>query len=826
MKPASPSSAVVPPDAFADGLGVRVRLAEKAGEELEVLRLTPEFVSVPAFEFALRERVGRLANFRHAYYARVRRVDRLDNGSVLGIVSEHASGVRLSHVLAIAEHHKLDLDINAALCLLRQLVPAIAMLHQNAREVAHGALAAERILITPHARVVITDYVLGSAIDQLRLSRERLWRDLRIAVPPGAGTPRLDHRADVMQVGAVALSLVLGRRLGKDELRFLPDLVGGATENTALGDRAPISAALRQWLLRSLQADPRGSYESAAEAQQGLEEVLSGEGGYIAAPIALETFLTRYQECAVLGLMDEDDLRESATPPPATSPTITTPQAAGAAAPRSSDSVSTTAADPPSGRVALPQRSNPASGRVPVARPNDPPSGRVTVARRQEPPSGRVLVAAPSDPPPARVPVSNAGQRSADIPLVVQPLAEAPQPRAEPARPTRQKPARAVAPDPVADAQRELSREIAAAHAAEHMFGMHEPVETSAPSQPRARDVVAETRLRTWQRIEHVTLVIVLAIAIGEGAFIWWAFLRDASLFGEAGRLAVDSRPVGIPVVVDGEARGTTPLNIKLKEGAHVLELRAGTDARVLPITIRAGETYAQYLELPSVRMNGTLDIRESPGARVFVDGQLRGTSPMKVADLVAGSHDVVIDGRARVRQTVTIEAGATTTLGGNTKSGVSPGAAAPSASGTGWVAVNAPYEMQVVEAGRVVGTTSGERLALPAGRHELDIVSATLNFRQTKTVEVGAGQVAAVSVDLPRGTLVLEADVPAEVTVDGEKVGTTPLANLPVTIGPHEIVFTHPQFGEQRHAVSVTLGVPVRLSIRLQPMTPPQRQD
>jgi hypothetical protein len=257
-----------------------------------------------------------------------------------------------------------------------------------------------------------------------------------------------------------------------------------------------------------------------------------------------------------------------------------------------------------------------------------------------------------------------------------------------------------------------------------------------------------------------------------------------------------------------------------------VLELRAGTDARVLPITIRAGETYAQYLELPSVRMNGTLDIRESPGARVFVDGQLRGTSPMKVADLVAGSHDVVIDGRARVRQTVTIEAGATTTLGGNTKSGVSPGAAAPSASGTGWVAVNAPYEMQVVEAGRVVGTTSGERLALPAGRHELDIVSATLNFRQTKTVEVGAGQVAAVSVDLPKGTLVLEADVPAEVTVDGEKVGTTPLANLPVTIGPHEIVFTHPQFGEQRHAVSVTLGVPVRLSIRLQPMTPPQPQD
>jgi hypothetical protein len=34
--------------------------------------------------------------------------------------------------------------------------------------------------------------------------------------------------------------------------------------------------------------------------------------------------------------------------------------------------------------------------------------------------------------------------------------------------------------------------------------------------------------------------------------------------------------------------------------------------------------------------------------------------------------------------------------------------------------------------------------------------------------------------------------------------------------IGPHEIVFRHPQFGERRHAVSVTVGVPVRISVEM----------
>ena len=102
-----------------------------------------------------------------------------------------------------------------------------------------------------------------------------------------------------MQIGVVALALVLGRPLGDDDLRDLPSLLASATENSVMGGREPISEPLRRWLSRALQLDSRDAFESALEAQLALDDVLSGEGGYIAAPIALESFLARYEECAL-----------------------------------------------------------------------------------------------------------------------------------------------------------------------------------------------------------------------------------------------------------------------------------------------------------------------------------------------------------------------------------------------------------------------------------------------------------------------------------------------------------------------------------------------
>ena len=44
--------------------------------------------------------------------------------------------------------------------------------------------------------------------------------------------------------------------------------------------------------------------------------------------------------------------------------------------------------------------------------------------------------------------------------------------------------------------------------------------------------------------------------------------------------------------------------------------------------------------------------------------------------------------------------------------------------------------------------------------------------------------------------------------------VGTTPLANIVVPIGDHEVVWRHPEFGERRQTVRVTAGTPARIGM------------
>jgi serine/threonine-protein kinase len=83
--------------------------------------------------------------------------------------------------------------------------------------------------------------------------------------------------------------------------------------------------------------------------------------------------------------------------------------------------------------------------------------------------------------------------------------------------------------------------------------------------------------------------------------------------------------------------------------------------------------------------------------------------------------------------------------------------------------------------------------------------------------VDVRAGQVTAVAVPVPNGTLNVNADPWATVLIDGASVGETPLGNLSVAPGEHEIVFRHPQLGERRQRVIVRADTEMRVSVSMQ---------
>lgn len=101
-------------------------------------------------------------------------------------------------------------------------------------------------------------------------------------------------------------------------------------------------------------------------------------------------------------------------------------------------------------------------------------------------------------------------------------------------------------------------------------------------------------------------------------------------------------------------------------------------------------------------------------------------------------------------------------------------------------------------------------------GRHELDIVNEALGYRATRTVNVSPGLVAGVRLEWPKGSMSLNAQPWADVWIDGEHLGETPIGNVAVPIGTHEVVFRHPELGEQVVPTTVTLNGTARLSVDL----------
>jgi hypothetical protein len=748
---------------FVDGLGER-RVAADAntGELLQILRIRSELTAVPSLEFALRERTARLMNFRHAYYARVRRIDRAPGGG-LAIVSDHVEGTRLSDVLRVTQQRGLQLNTNAAVCLIRQLVHAIALLHENVRDASHGLVAPERLVVTPHARLVVVEHVAGSAIEQLQFARERLWQEFRLAIPSSAGAVRFDHRSDVNGIGITALSLILGRPIASDEFpHAIAQLLMQARERSPMGEERPLSNGFRNWLGRTLQLDVRRAFASAPEALAALEEALASDTSYAAAPVALETFLAQYTAALAGGAAPAVVPTLSIVPPPvpAAGRSFTAPAVNGAVA-LAPEPVSVAKAT----RVPQPQSgSHTAVAEAPRQAP-DPVPGVPTLAE---------LIAV-DDLRPAAAP---------------EPAVERPAPSGE---------LSFLALDDSLATMRETSEPTAA----------DMQIEEPAVALPAA-DASGGPRKSTARWIAAAAAVVAI---LGGGAYAS-RYVGVAATPPAMGTLSVQSSPAGVEVFIDGVTRGVTPAKIELSPGAHILELRGRGVPRVIPLQIASGAQVSQYLEFAESPTTGMLVVHSQPaGANVTVDGVAHGVTPLTVEGLATGDHEVILQGaNGTSRHTVKVLAGTTASL-------VAPATPPPAASDgpvSGWISVQAPFLIEIREGGNLIGTTETDRLMLAAGRHVLEFVNETVGYRQSRTVQVVPGKVSTMTIELPQGTVNLNASPWAEVWLDGRRIGETPIGNLAVPIGPHEIVFKHPELGEKKHAISVTTAAPVRLSVSM----------
>jgi hypothetical protein len=209
--------------------------------------------------------------------------------------------------------------------------------------------------------------------------------------------------------------------------------------------------------------------------------------------------------------------------------------------------------------------------------------------------------------------------------------------------------------------------------------------------------------------------------------------------------------------------------------------------------------------DIAPVPTTGRLIVRTTPeGATITVDGRRRGTSPLTLDRLAPGSHQVqVTHGGTSVDQTVSIDAGGSTAL-------VIP------MSQAGWVDLRSAVDVQVFEAGRLLGSSADGPINLPGGLHSLELKNEALEFQGAMRVDVVAGQILRVRPPIPDGLLQVNALPWAHVSVDGVAVGDTPLGNLRVPLGTHQIRFEHPDFGTQVRNVVVAARTPARVSVSL----------
>jgi serine/threonine-protein kinase len=704
LPPKSPAT-VAP---FSDALGYRVLgFDKKSGDRLEMLRLRPQLASSPAFEAAVRERQRRLVDFRHAAFARVRQIDRpAGQNAALAIVSNYADGQRLSELIRQAQTSGVAIELIAAVCMLQQMVAAVAQLHAIGADLSHGSLNPERLVVTAAGRVMITEYVAGAGLAALGLTPQQAWQDYRLALPPD-GSESFTQASDVYQLGYLGLTLVSGKSIY--DRAYPPPFataLRNAEEITAEGRPQPLHPAIVSWLTRALRLG--GPFASAVDAQASLDEAIAS-AGLVATPDVVAELVSK--------LSGE-----------------TEPEAA-------------TMISMPAVQAAAP----PAPVAPPEPEPLPAPAARTEVPWTPPAPVAPPAPPAPIEPEPGPAPI----EQTVDLPIHA---AEAAPSDHSPELPAAQ------AWTPKKEQPREVHREkktvaAPAAHSSGGaLFGRHDDADAFQGHEEKGKSKLLVIGGGVAALAAIAAVVVFVVKPFGPKATVETA--ASTTTAAAQGTLSVDSTPKA-RVFIDEAPRGTTPLRLDVAAGVHRVRLEAdGGLVNTIQMNVVAGKEVSQFVEL---------------------------TKP-SAADRNAE----------------------------RAAAAAAAAAAAPAAPTPGFMTVDAPEDMQVIEDGQVLGSSSGGKISLPPGSHLIEFRNESLGFQTTRTVQVLPGKTVRVPIPLPEGSLSINATPWAEVSIDGRALGETPIANVTARAGSHELVFRHPQHGELKQTVVVKPGEMGRVTVNM----------
>jgi hypothetical protein len=247
-----------------DGLGNRQTASDARWGRVEIRELIPE-LGTPMAELSIRLAAARLSR-TGSVLTPVIGVER--HGHTVQVITGAVEGRRLSEVLTALATGTLQLPPEALLELSAMVVTVARWFHEMPGAPVHGAISPEHLILRENGQLAVTDGVFAEAIGRLHWSRDRLWRQFGLALPPAANEAVLDQVGDVTGVAAVVLALLLRRPLREAEYPT-------ATADLIMAATAPLpewGGAMRCWLQQALQL--RTAFSSSEEATSAFSGVL------------------------------------------------------------------------------------------------------------------------------------------------------------------------------------------------------------------------------------------------------------------------------------------------------------------------------------------------------------------------------------------------------------------------------------------------------------------------------------------------------------------------------------------------------------------------
>ena len=142
----------------------------------------------------------------------------------------------------------------------------------------------------------------------------------------------------------------------------------------------------------------------------------------------------------------------------------------------------------------------------------------------------------------------------------------------------------------------------------------------------------------------------------------------EANLEPFKANLSIKSNPSDAKIIINEEAKGRTPSNVKLDYGTYTIKVeKQGYETpKEKTITLHSCESKEIFFELKPIYTNAKLTILSTPRyATIYINGEEIGTSPLDHLELKPGEYTITIEkeGYETTEEKVTLEPGKAKTV-------------------------------------------------------------------------------------------------------------------------------------------------------------------